>query len=256
MALRNAIAEHFPNATANFCIWHIDHNIVTNCKRAFASDKEKWSNFIKQWHQVVYARDEASYKTQWALLHKQLSDHAKVVKYLMKHILPLRTKFMTAWAGRTPHLGNMVSSRGESAHSWLKSHFNSSRVDFATLFHLIASAVDHRLDTILHSLAVEETQGLACLPNAFKSLHTKISVHALKQAVDQYNQYLGMKKKKPEEIKPCTGTLRAGMGIPCKHRINEIMEAKGEITASEFHLQWQLQYNPDEPVSNLFLYFA
>ncbi|POW05936.1 hypothetical protein PSTT_09334 [Puccinia striiformis] len=38
-ALRNALAEVFPDSQHNLCTWHLTQNIVTNCKKYFGTDK-------------------------------------------------------------------------------------------------------------------------------------------------------------------------------------------------------------------------
>ena len=52
-ALRNAIAQHFPEAQNNVCVWHIDQNIRAACYPAFASNQDKYDVFKKKWHAVV-----------------------------------------------------------------------------------------------------------------------------------------------------------------------------------------------------------
>ncbi|KAA1100157.1 hypothetical protein PGT21_030590 [Puccinia graminis f. sp. tritici] len=44
-----------------------------------------------------------------------------------------------------------------------------------------------------------------------------------------------------------TGSYKASMGIPCWHMLAEILERGDEVQVSDFHPQWSLQYNPDNP---------
>ena len=88
-ALQNALAFVFPNATLNVCLWHIDQNIVANCKHHFANNHGLWEDFIKKWHSVVYATDKESYETHWKSLDKFLVDRSAVLEYITTNILPV-----------------------------------------------------------------------------------------------------------------------------------------------------------------------
>jgi hypothetical protein len=61
-ALANAIRLEFPQTSHVFCIWHINNNVLINCKKAFNS-KEAWETFFGEWKAVMYANSEAEYNT-------------------------------------------------------------------------------------------------------------------------------------------------------------------------------------------------
>ncbi|KAI7962234.1 hypothetical protein MJO28_000328 [Puccinia striiformis f. sp. tritici] len=249
-ALRNAIALHFPGAENNVCLWHVDQNIKANCQRAFAGDKAEWNVFKSKWNEVQYAKTKAAYDSAWARLVNYLGDdRASVVKYLMTNVLPDRKFFMTAWVGHTPHLGNHTTARGESAHSWLKSHMHSHKAGMANSFENIADAVTHQLTTNTVHLENGRISSLSGIELPFKSLHGKISIHALHLVQEQYQ--LWKKNTKAQsggaDTTKCTGSLWATMGIPCWHMLDEIFAKEDEVTPSHFHLQWNLRYHPDKP---------
>ncbi|KAI7961903.1 hypothetical protein MJO28_002392 [Puccinia striiformis f. sp. tritici] len=249
-ALRNAIALHFPGAENNVCLWHVDQNIKANCQHAFAGDKAEWNVFKSKWNEVQYAKTEAAYDSAWARLVNYLGDdRASVVEYLMTNVLPDRKFFMTAWVGHTPHLGNHTTARGESAHSWLKSHMHSHKAGMANSFENIADAVTHQLTTNTVHLENGRISSLSGIELPFKSLHGKISIHALHLVQEQYQ--LWKKNSKAQsggaDTTKCTGSLWATMGIPCWHMLDEIFAKEDEVTPSHFHLQWNLRYHPDKP---------
>ena len=141
-ALRNALQLHFPNLVLNVCIWHVDKNIVANCQRAFAPDGEEWKSFMEEWHRLAYCPDESAYDENWARLMKLLKERSQVVEYLQKNILPHQQLFMTAWAGKSAHLGNISSSRAESGHSFIKKYILTNRMNMAKVFLTLSGAVD------------------------------------------------------------------------------------------------------------------
>lgn len=44
------------------CFWHVDKNVVKNCKDSF-DDDETWKTFYDDWHQVMYVSLKVMYET-------------------------------------------------------------------------------------------------------------------------------------------------------------------------------------------------
>ncbi|POV96860.1 hypothetical protein PSTT_15412 [Puccinia striiformis] len=233
-ALRNAIALHFPGAENNVCLWHVDQNIKANCQRAFAGDKAEWNVFKSKWNEVQYAKTEAAYDSAWARLVNYLGDdRASVVEYLMTNVLPDRKFFMTAWVGHTPHLGNHTTARGESAHSWLKSHMHSHK------------AVDNQHGPFGEWADIFIVgDRIAVQVSAWKDIYpcTPPGAGTVSTMEEEFKGPIG-----GADTTKCTGSLWATMGIPCWHMLDEIFAKEDEVTPSHFHLQWNLRYHPDKP---------
>ena len=54
LTLMNAIAAQYPSVFHLLYIWHINKNVLKNCKPAFATE-EDWEEFLGAWYRVVYA---------------------------------------------------------------------------------------------------------------------------------------------------------------------------------------------------------
>ena len=253
-ALRNALQLHFPNSVLNVCIWHVDKNIVANCRRAFAPDGEEWKLFMEEWHRLAYCPDESAYDENWARLMKLLKERSQVVEYLQKNILPHRQLFMTAWAGKLAHLGNISSSRAESGHSFIKKYILTNRMNMAKVFLTLSGEVDRQLEQIVSRQSHEMTKWLSHVPSALRPLHGKISCYASSLAKEQYQKLKQMDKEGGDQENPCSGTFTTSMGIPCAHRMKDILEQKGQLEPDDFHLQWHLRYNPEADVSTIPLF--
>ncbi|PLW28141.1 hypothetical protein PCASD_23245 [Puccinia coronata f. sp. avenae] len=92
---------------------------------------------------------------------------------------------------------------------------------------------------------------LVNFPKLFVPLLGEISSFAIKQSLDQFNR---LQKLDPTET--FSSTLTKGVGIPCAHKIAEILEDGNLLSPNNFHPQWQLNYNPEvtniaEPETNL-----
>ncbi|POW22179.1 hypothetical protein PSHT_01531 [Puccinia striiformis] len=126
---------------------------------------------------------------------------------------------------------------------------HSHKAGMANSFENIADAVTHQLTTNTVHLENGRISSLSGIELPFKSLHGKISIHALHLVQEQYQ--LWKKNSKAQsggaDTTKCTGSLWATMGIPCWHMLDEIFAKEDEVTPSHFHLQWNLRYHPDKP---------
>ncbi|KAI7967378.1 hypothetical protein MJO29_000655 [Puccinia striiformis f. sp. tritici] len=126
---------------------------------------------------------------------------------------------------------------------------HSHKAGMANSFENIADAVTHQLTTNTVHLENGRISSLSGIKLPFKSLHGKISIHALHLVQEQYQ--LWKKNSKAQsggaDTTKCTGSLWATMGIPCWHMLDEIFAKEDEVTPSHFHLQWNLRYHPDKP---------
>jgi len=71
LALMNACAKVFPNASNNLCRWHIQMNIARSFKEAFTSDD--WDIFTKSWSRLCESPTVAIYEYNYDRLYKRLS---------------------------------------------------------------------------------------------------------------------------------------------------------------------------------------
>ncbi|POW05451.1 hypothetical protein PSTT_09688 [Puccinia striiformis] len=238
-ALRNALAEVFPNSQANLCTWHINKNITTNCRKYFPSrsslqpikDKpvDPWKQFMGLWKWVTYAKSPELYTERFQNLKGFLSTRPAVLAYLEKNIIPY------------PHLWNLNTSRVESGHAYLKTFVTSSTGDLLSVFQGLGHAVDAQILAVHESIGKDTIKTLVHLPKCFIPVLGEISSFAIKKAIEQFDRL----KNDFDPTEPCSQTLTTGVGIPCAHQLAEILESGSTITPADFHDQWNLKYNPE-----------
>nr|XP_043615727.1 protein FAR1-RELATED SEQUENCE 5-like [Erigeron canadensis] len=140
LALINGIKNIFPTATNLLCVWHIEKNIIANCKKHFQHNEE-FDIFMESWKNVVYSKTEALFENNWSefkLFYKEKKD---AVEYINKIWLPWKEKFVSAWTDNYLHLGNRSSSRAEGAHAKLKMYLQVSTGGFKQVKDKISLAV-------------------------------------------------------------------------------------------------------------------
>ena len=96
-ALINACGIIFPLAEHMLCIWHIENNITTNCRKHF-DDDEAWESFKNDWYKVMYATTEQEFNHEWDVLQQDYTaDFPFVMIYLADNLIPRKRKFVSFW---------------------------------------------------------------------------------------------------------------------------------------------------------------
>jgi hypothetical protein len=70
IGLINVMAVVFSDSQHVLCIWHVDKNVLKNCRSYFA-DQDFWTRFFDDWHKVMYASFETEYESAWTSLQSK-----------------------------------------------------------------------------------------------------------------------------------------------------------------------------------------
>jgi len=108
------------------CIWHINQNVMVNCKKYFPTNEE-WEAFYKRWKDAVYATTSEILEERYNALHHDYPDaNWGIFDYLEEHLWPRRRKWAKCFTDKVLHFGNTSSSRGEGAHHQVKQELGFS----------------------------------------------------------------------------------------------------------------------------------
>jgi MULE transposase domain len=125
LALMNAIGIVFPNTVNLLCIWHINKNILANCKKRFTD--EKWEEFMKQWNMCCSSDTELKFQHNWGLLLEKAD--AATICYIEENWMVHKTKFLNIYTNKFQHMGSTATSRAEGSHSVIKKFILNSYGD-------------------------------------------------------------------------------------------------------------------------------
>ncbi|KAL3506107.1 hypothetical protein ACH5RR_031489 [Cinchona calisaya] len=114
-----AIKVIFPKASNVLCVWHIQKNILANCKSYFRQTKD-WDAFLTDWNSLVYSSTEEAFEKACHEIQLSYKEKTDVLSYIQKTWLPYKEYFVDAWTKKLLHFGNRATSRAEGAHSKLK----------------------------------------------------------------------------------------------------------------------------------------
>ncbi|XP_052620945.1 protein FAR-RED IMPAIRED RESPONSE 1-like [Lactuca sativa] len=232
LALMNAINMVFPNTTNLLCIWHIEKNVLANCKKHFPHTEE-FDIFMSSWNNVAYSTSKTIFEHNWGEFELFYQTKKVAIEYIKKTWLPWKEKFVSAWTENYLHFGNRSSSRAEGAHAKLKQYLQVSTGGFQDVTKKICLAIKHEFNEIKVKLASERIQILHnCDAPVFRELLCHISHFALKEIHMQYE------KIKKGTMTPCTSHFMATMGLPCAHKIKHLEGMK--LSLDLIHPHWRI----------------
>ncbi|XP_021996264.1 PKS-NRPS hybrid synthetase CHGG_01239-like [Helianthus annuus] len=121
LALINACAKVFPNASRFLCRFHIEQNICKHCKQGFNKlDREK---FLSYWRRVCDSASEPMYKYNLDKLYNRLvvANRERVFNYVYENWLKYyKEMFVCALTNKCRNFGQRTTNRVESQHANLK----------------------------------------------------------------------------------------------------------------------------------------
>ncbi|KAL6567452.1 hypothetical protein OROGR_001120 [Orobanche gracilis] len=230
-ALLGAIGHVFPKTTHLLCVWHIQKNILANCKKHFET-KIDFDGFLSAWADLVRSSNELVFDEAWRNLEILYKDKPIVVNYLKGTWLPLKEKFVDAWTEDKLHFGTRVSSRAEGAHLMIKKYLQVSTGDLRQVKQKICNGIVNQYKEITAKFESEKLR----IPHKFhiplfKNLLGHVSVFALEEIYKQHEMAMS------SILPPCKGQFSETMGLPCAHRIQDMKSAGFGL--ENIHTQWR-----------------
>jgi hypothetical protein len=239
LALMNALSEVFPSTKNILCIWHINKNLVAKCKHFFGT--EDWENFLNDWNSCIYAANERLFKAAWSFFCTKYSAYHQVINYISEHWMPYQDRFINCYTAKVLNFGTTSSSRGEGSHFVLKRYLKISHLDLLSVFKNLKLMLQNQFVELAKKL--EEASLKVYHRHKVKFLSQiiqKISAFALDKIV---NQYEAIDESTRNEI--CGGLFQSTYGLPCKHRIQFLIDQNQHITLEMIHPQWKLKEEID-----------
>jgi hypothetical protein len=228
-ALISASSQVFPHTSNLLCIWHLNKNVVTNCKDCFPTAQE-FDTFLEDWNDVIRSNTELQFDEAWNQMRHKFSEFQRPILYLQNNLIPLKEKFATPWTNLIRHLGTVTTSRAEGLHAQIKRYLVSSREDILSVYNAIKLAVNSQITEIACAVEQQKIVNYSRFGGILSKVRNKISVYALDLLLRQNSL------QRP--LNDCTGSFSRVYGIPCAHRMDERMHEKLEM--EDFCEQWRL----------------
>ena len=224
-ALINAAAYVFPQIPNLICIWHLNKNILKNCRQYF-STVEEYNSFFESWKTLTYSKTEYEFESCYQIFKNTWTNYPKAVSYLQNNLYPLRSKFVSAWTNQYRHLGSTSTSRCEGMHAQIKKYIVSSRADLLQVFNALKLAVEKQQSEIKLMISQQKIANYFRFNQFFVRVKNKVSVHALDMVLKQLQL--------PSPLNSCTGSFTRVYGLPCAHTLEDIMSQGNKLELENF----------------------
>jgi hypothetical protein len=232
-----AIRERYENTNHLFCSWHINNNVLVNCKKAF-SDKEAWTRFFGEWKTIMYAFSEAKFWELWdKFFDKYDRSHEDCVKYLSFIYIVKRRHFAKCYIDKILHFGIIVTSRSESNYAILKRQLKSSIEDLKIVINKIRLLLINQLHN--HFIEFEEARtrfSSKLRKSIFNQLVAFVSSYALKKILNQYNLVINQSTA----LSVCIDVFIITLRLSCAHKIENRMWKTESLLLMNVHAHWRL----------------
>lgn len=264
-ALLPAVQDVLPHTKHLLCMWHVKKNVQAHVRkhlnaqairRNVANTKdwidEKWEAISRDFNLILNAPTEEEFNTAWANFKTEYNwHHDAVVRYIEDQWIPHKEKIMAAWVNYYPHYGNRATSRVEGFHKEVKKLIPNAVGHLKDVLEKFTIYLARRnLDIRIEIERIRFKRRMDHLMPIFRDCYTTIAPYAL----DRVLAHIKTINLNPHTVlKCCTGQLKASMGLPCSHIIQERMRAEQSISVDDFNHHWLLGAENLEPLDYRYL---
>lgn len=237
--LMTAIKLIFLNTSHLLCIWHINKNVLANCKRSFSA--VDWNVFYDRWKSLINADFEATFEKMWEQFQITYNSiNADLVKYLNATYISFRQRFVKCWTNKVRHFETTTTSRGESEHAVLKKQLSTFNENLKTVVDDIILLLINELHNHLIVInSIKNRYSIDLRKSIFQRLASRVTLFAIRKMLRQYLLLI----EYSTIIKACTNTFTIVIDLPCSHRIQKrLYGEKGVLLLKNVHSHWRFDH--------------
>jgi hypothetical protein len=244
-ALISAASVVFPDTNQVLCIWHLNQNVLKNCKPVFSLiDPNQYDDFFSDFTSLVYLYSKEKFEFNYLQFLNTWSCFPRAITYIQRNVYPLKERFVAAWTSRYRHLGSVSTSRAEGLNGQIKRFIVSSREDLLGVGKALKLAVLSQLNEIGIMIEQQKIVNYHRFGEFFSSVKNKISVYALDMVLNQ------LKLERP--LNECTNSFASIYGIPCGHALDQKIMFNEKLKEEDFCLHWKLFHHSENFTTNEF----
>ncbi|KAI0996876.1 hypothetical protein K3495_g11303 [Podosphaera aphanis] len=225
----NSIETLLPNIAHLLCVWHVQKNVLNNCRKYFGREDD-WAKFLSAWTKVIESPSIQSYEENVEKLREIYVSLPVMLNYISETWLIYEEKFVHAYTNNYLHFGNLTSSRAEGMHHMIKSYIQVSTCELRDAHARIYQAIQAQVAN--HSALLSQER-----MRVFHKHRIALFTHVVRHVVWHVSTFALDK------------VLKNTMGLPCQHRIQYLQENNEPLTVNEFHPIWRLDVIGQEPVA-------
>ena len=175
-----SIASVFPTSHNLLCVWHINENLASRCKKYFTRG-EQWDTFLAAWNTLVYSRTEVTFAKEFAVFQQTYSaTNPTVMEYVNSTWMPHTDKFVACYINEYLHFGSSSTSRVEGNHHIIKSYIRLGSMDLLVLLTRLTAMLANQTTELNAEIRRQQIIVSHHLKHdVFRHLHPKVTLFAL-----------------------------------------------------------------------------
>jgi hypothetical protein len=235
------IETQFSRINHLLCIWHINKNVVTNCKRSF--NKKEWDVFFTEWNTIVYALLKQLLWELWDRFSVKYSDHDNdhVVKYLIIIYITHVQRFAKCFSNRILHFNTTITSRDERRHAVMKRQLRTLTDDLKIVINeisLILINEYHDFQIRLNENRARFSMKLRKL--IFQQIFFYIITLVIRRIFSQYQ----LLTERSTTLSACTSIFITSTDLFCSHKIQKrLYDVEKFLLIEDVHSHWRFERN-------------
>lgn len=271
----NAIKRIFPHTASMLCLWHINKAIRKHgrplilrqvralvnsgqltTEEAASEITKRWNKMLQRWIRVVYAESLIETQERWRQFKWQYSEplFEDFLCYIDSYWLNEETsqRFLHCFTSKYLHLGEVSTSRNESAHWALKRGLRSSTCDLLAALLSFEVTIVRQFEEIQAVVTNQLLKRQLSAPSLVQAGILKdVSKYAIEKVMKLFKRFLPPGPDKPRVPEtPCECDSVNTSGFPCIHLIHEYWRDGKSFTAAHFHSHYRLRESSTTPGFN------
>ena len=229
-----ALSNVFSTTRHLLCLWHINKNVLTNCKIWF-DENDEWKEFYAIWQKVIYANTKTAFNETWETMRLKHENDFLSMNYLDDLLRFNRKFFFRCFTNQILHFDNTITFKNEFDHAQIKRELrvftdkyfyfyfyfisvksvNSMIKNFKVVVDKISLLLKNERSNYLLNFENDKNKVSSHLQNSFvKSMTKFIIIYALTQMWNQHKK-LKMRLTNDESFESCTHTFMKFMNVSC-----------------------------------------
>jgi hypothetical protein len=233
--LMTIISLNFENFSHLLCIWHINKNVLINCKKEF-DNKKNWNRFFIEWKNVIYASSEAKFWKLWKRFFIKYSFKRNCVQYLVFIYIANCRHFAKCFIDKILHFETTSTSRDEDEHVVLKKQLSFSFDDLKIVIDEINLLLTNELHDYLLKLKDNKIRFSMHLN---KSIYSQIVVYVSRHAIKKINTQYNLLTNWSTALSRCIEIFIIIIDLFCSHKIQQRMYENERLLMKNVHFHWR-----------------
>jgi hypothetical protein len=219
------------------CIWHINNNVLINCKKKFFT-KETWEKFFSKWKEMMYASFDREFREMWSRFSNKYNlSHEDCIEYLIvTYIEHYRCRFVKCYTDEILHFETTMTFRSESEHAQLKRHLESSIENLKIVMNNIKLLLINQIHD--HIIALDEVKNRysAHLRKfIFQQVFAFVALNVINLMMSQYQ----LLTNQTTAFSRCTNVFTKTMRLSCSHKMQKRLYEKNNLLIEDVHSHWR-----------------